>query len=125
MDQYLLNIRTHQLINLTKTPTVWDEHGLFSPDGKKIIFMSAYPYRDDPKSSEVLSIKTEFMLMDSDGSHSTQLTHFKARGYPESGKGIASNPVWSPDGRSAALRRLVFPDFEDWVIQFKGPCGRK
>jgi Tol biopolymer transport system component len=126
MDQYVLNIRTRQLINLTNTPAVWDEHGLFSPDGKKIIFMSAYPYRDDRNSSGVLTLKTEFMLMDTDGSHLTQLTHFRARGYPESNKrGVAANPVWNPDGRSAALRVLLFPDYEDWMVEFEGPCGRQ
>jgi Tol biopolymer transport system component len=125
MDQYILNIRTHRLTNLTNSPTVWDEHGYFSPDGQTIIFMSAYPYRDDPKSSEILSIKTEFMLMNSDGSDLTQLTHFKTKGFPESKSGaIAANPVWYPDGRSAALRGLVFPDYEDWTIVFAGACGR-
>jgi len=126
MDQYILNIRTRRLTNLTNSATVWDEHGYLSPDGQKILFMSAYPYRDDPRSSQLLSIKTEFMLMDSDGSHLTQLTHFRGRGYPESNKrGIAANPVWDPDGRSAALRMLVFPDYVDWVVRFEGPCGRQ
>src|SRR5580765_4921296 len=57
MDQYVLNIRTRRLVNLTNSPAVWDEHGVFSPDGDKVGFMSAYPYRSDPKASTVLSIK--------------------------------------------------------------------
>jgi Tol biopolymer transport system component len=103
---------------------VWDEHGRFSPNGEKIIFMSAYPYRSDPKASRVLTIRTEFMLMNNDGSNLTQLTHFRSKGYSESDKGgIAANPEWHPDGRSAALRTLFFPDYVDWTITFQGACG--
>ena len=111
MDQYILNIRTGKLINLTNSPTVWDEHGVFSPDGEKIIFMSAYPYRSDPKSSKALSIKTEFMAMNKDGSNLMQLTHFRQSGYPEYSEkgGIAATAEWSPDGGSAYLSRLFFP----------------
>ena len=123
MDQYILNIRTNKLTNLTSSPTVWDEHGRFSPDGKKIIFMSAHPYRDDAKASKVLSIKTEFMLMNSDGTGLVQLTRFKQPGFPESGEGIAASPDWSPDGRSANLRQLFFPKYLYWDVEFEGPCG--
>jgi hypothetical protein len=113
------------LENLTRTPTVWDEHGILSPDGEKIIFMSAYPYRADAKASKVLSIKTEFMLMNKDGSGLVQLTHFRESGYPEysSKGGIAATPEWSHDGRSALLTRLFFPDYEYWTAIFQGACG--
>jgi Tol biopolymer transport system component len=126
MDQFILNIDTGRLDNLTRTPTVWDEHGLLSPDGEKIIFMSAYPYREDPKASKVLSIKTEFMLLNRDGSGLTQLTHFREPGYPEysSKGGIAATPGWGYDGRSAHLSRLFFPNYEYWDVIFRGPCGR-
>ena len=125
MDQYVLNTRTGALTNLTKSPDVWDEHGRFSPDGEKIIFMSAHPYRDDPRSSGVLTIKTEFMLMDRGGGNLTQLTRFRTPGHPEySAKGgIAANPEWHVDGRSATLRRLFFPEYEDWTVTFHGACG--
>jgi hypothetical protein len=124
MDLYILNIQNGDLVNLTKSPTVWDEHGVFSPDGRKILFMSAYPYRDDPKASKILSIKTEFMLMDRDGSNIVQLTHYKERGYPEFGDGIAATALWSHDGQSASFARLVFPDYEFWDLEFRGRCGR-
>lgn len=123
MDQYILNIETGELTNLTNSPEVWDEHGYFSPDGEKIIFMSAYPYRANRSSSRVLSIKTEFMLMNKDGSGLTQLTRFREPGSPES-SGIAANPAWSHDGRSANLAALFFPDYEYWDVVFEGPCGK-
>ncbi len=124
MDQYLLNIKTGRLKNLTNSPTVWDEHGMFSPNGKKIFFMSAYPYRSDANASKVLTIKTEFMLMNSDGSNLRQLTHFKTPGYEESSDGIAANGVWSPDGKTLSLRQLFFPNYQDWQLAFSGACGK-
>lgn len=125
MDQYILNIRTGELKNLTNSPTTWDEHGVFSPDGNWIIYMSAYPYRNDVKASKVLSIRTEFMLMDKDGRNITQLTRFRQRGSPEYGEGIAANAEWSPDGRSASLTQLFFPKYQFWDLVFQGPCGNQ
>ena len=126
MDQYILNIDTGELTNLTNSPKVWDEHGLFSPDGEKIIFMSAHPYRDKPLTSTIFFIKTEFMLMNKDGSGLTRLTHFMEPGYPEySRRGIAGAPEWDHDGQTVNLSRLFFPDFEYWDLVFEGPCGRR
>ncbi len=120
MDQYILDVVSGQLTNLTNSPTVWDEHGLFSRDGSRIIFMSAYPYRSDPNSSKVLTVRTEFMLMNGDGSGLTQLTHFLVPAYPESSPshGMAACPEWRPDGRSANLSRLNFPNYEYWDVLF-------
>jgi len=83
-DQWALDIETGALRQLTSTPTVRDEHGVFSADGRKISFMSSYPYRNEKDSYKVSNLKTEFMLMDADGSHLQQLTHFNEPGYPES-----------------------------------------
>ena len=123
MDQYILNVLTGKLTDLTNSPKVWDEHGIFSPSGQKVLFMSAYPYRDSADASKITSIKTEFMLMNRDGSNLTQLTHFRTDGYPESSKGIAANGEWSLDGTSVNLRQLVFPNYVDWTLQFEGACG--
>jgi Tol biopolymer transport system component len=127
MDQYILNIATGKLTNLTNSTDVWDEHGVFSPDGEKILFMSAYPYRSDPKASKVMSIKTEFMLMDRDGANLTQLTHYRTPGYAEYSTkgGIAAVGEWAPDGRSINLARLFFPNYEYWEITFQGACGMR
>lgn len=70
--------------NLTNSPTVWNEHGVYSSDGTKISFMSSYTYRSESGSNKLTSLKTEFMLMDSDGSHLQQITHFNVPGYAES-----------------------------------------
>lgn len=124
-DQYILDIYTGKVVNLTNSPKVWDEHGLFSPDGKKIIFMSSYPYRHEKNTYKVIGIKTEFMLMNTDGSGLQQLTHFMTKGYPESSKGMAAVGMFGPDGQTVYATTLIFPDYEYWIIKFKGNCGNR
>jgi Tol biopolymer transport system component len=126
MDIYTLNVKTGELRNLTNSPTVWDEHGIWSPDGKKVLFMSAHPYRNDPGASKILSIRTEFMLLDVETGDLTQLTRFRQKGSPEyADAGTAANGSWSPDGRSVSLKRLYFPKYEYWQVEFSGPCGNE
>ena len=129
-DQFALDTVTGQVTNLNNSPSVWDEHGLYSPDGKKVIFMSSYPYRDEPRSNKVASLKTEFMLMDSDGSHLQQITHFNMPGYPESepGRTIAAVAGFSEDGSvlfaMVMSRKKAFTK-TNWIIRFDGPCGNR
>ncbi|MBV8905736.1 MAG: PD40 domain-containing protein [Acidobacteriia bacterium] len=127
MDQFILNITNGHVVNLTNSPTIWDEHGLFSPDGKKIVFMSSYPFQSNPLSDSVLFLKTEFMLMDSDGSHLEQLTHFNYAGYPESnppGQGsVAAVAAFTPDSRHVSALNLFFPEYQSWSMVFHGSCS--
>ncbi|HYI93487.1 MAG TPA: ricin-type beta-trefoil lectin domain protein [Bryobacteraceae bacterium] len=125
-DQYILDITTGQMTNLTNSPTIWDEHGRFSPDGKKIIFMSSYGYRAEPTMSKTLNLKTEFMMMDGDGTNLRQVSHFNVPGYAESSTAgsVAANGEWSPDGSTFSGLNLFFPKYKSWEIQFNGNCGR-
>lgn len=134
MDQFVLDIQTGRLRNLTNSPGIWDEHGFFSPDGKKVFFMSSWPYKDEPQSHKTLSLKTEFMLMNADGSGLQQVTYFNVPGYPESNTrpgatrgqwSVAAIGVWAPDGRSISALNLFFPEYDAWDILFDGPCGRR
>jgi Tol biopolymer transport system component len=124
-DQYILDIVSGKITNLTRSPVLWDEHGVFSPDGEKIFFMSSYPYRSNPWNSNVLFLKTEFMMMDKDGSNLRQISHFNQPGYPEfSYQGsVASNGTWNPDGKSISALNLFFPNVKGWDITFAGSCG--
>ena len=124
-DQYVLDIDTGVMTNLTNSPAVWDEHGVFSPDGGKILFMSSYPYRSEPNSSTMLGLKTEFMIMDKDGSNMRQLTHFNVPGYRESSYSgsVAAIGEWSPDGTSISVLNLFFPKYKSWEIEFNANCG--
>jgi len=122
-DQYILNINTDEVTNLTNSPQVWDEHGVYSATGNKILMMSSYPYRDDSTSYRTLSIKTEFMIMDSDGSNLEQLTHFREPGFSEYHEGIASTGHWNEDGTKIFAYSLEFPNYHSWVIEHQGTCG--
>jgi hypothetical protein len=129
-DQFILDIYTGRLKNLTNSPRVWDEHGLFSPDGKKIVWMSSYPYRNQPNSWKILGLKTEFMMMNSDGTDVRQLTHLQVPGYRESphkDSGCAAVACFNQDGTeilgSQMLLGKKFPDGAYWKIKFSGPCG--
>jgi len=125
-DQWSLDVTTGELKNLTNSPAVWDEHGVYSPNGRKITFMSSYPYRDQPSAYKTLFLKTEFMLMDSNGGPLQQLTHFNVPGYPESqsGRTIAAVAQFFGDG-SQMFGTVMGPDFTktNWIITFKGRCG--
>jgi hypothetical protein len=126
-DQWSLDIYSGALHNLTpNTPKVWDEHGLFSQSGKKISFMSSYPYRDEPDSYHTFSLKTEFMLMDADGGHLQQLTHFNVPGYPESqDRRTVAAVAWSIGDGSQLYAIVMGPEFisTSWMITFAGRCG--
>jgi hypothetical protein len=125
-DQWALDIYTGQLTQLMNTPKVWDEHGLYSPDGKRVVYMSNYHYSlAEPESYRVWSLKTEFMLVNSDGSGLQLLTHFNEPGYPESQTvgTIAAVAQW---GEAGTLQTTVMgPNFSktNWLIRFQGPCG--
>ena len=127
-DQFILDVVSGKMTNLTKSPNIWDEHGVFSPDGEKILFMSSYPYRSEPLASTVLFLKTEFMIMDKDGSNMRQLTRFNEPGFTESnrnGTTVAAVGGWSADGSMLSVINLVFPKYEHWEIQFEGNCGSR
>jgi len=85
---------------LTKRPE--DEYGpVFSPDGKKILFVS------EERGSR------DIWVMDRDGSHKTRLTK---------DKGIEQHPAWSPDGKKIVYSALPrdADNFDLWVMEADG-----
>ncbi|HLX64292.1 MAG TPA: malectin domain-containing carbohydrate-binding protein [Planctomycetota bacterium] len=121
VDQYILNVKTGALKNLTNTQEEWDEHGVFLPDGKQVLFMSSHPYRNDPNAWKTLSLKTEFMIVNVDGTGLRQLTHYNVPGYAESfpkGKGaVAACGMINADGKKIVATSLRFPDYDWWEIE--------
>ena len=89
--------------------------------------MSAYPYRSNPWASSVFFLKTEFMVMDKDGSNLRQISHFNEPGYSEFSfwGSVAANGVWSLDGTALNVLALNFPNYKSWDITFPGSCGGK
>ncbi|MEO7274792.1 MAG: hypothetical protein ABIX28_07025 [Vicinamibacterales bacterium] len=126
-DQFSLDIVTGEVRNLTKSPKVWDEHGVYSPTGRKITFMSSYPFREKKDSFGVLGLKTEFMMMDADGGRLQQLTHFNTPGYPEyqAGGAVAAVTGFVDDGEHlfATVMSSGFGK-TNWTITFAGQCDR-
>jgi Tol biopolymer transport system component len=99
-DIYRFDINTERLTNLTGTPREWDEHALISPDGSKIIWMSS---RDIAGSSLSLTgVKTDYWMMNVDGSNKVRLTYFNDPTAPEYLKTnllVAADSAWGPDGK--------------------------
>ncbi|MFN0062047.1 MAG: TolB family protein [Myxococcaceae bacterium] len=126
-DQWSIDVFTGELQNLTQTPTAWDEHGLYSADGKKVVFMSSYPFMNWPVNPNTyLNLRTEFMLINSDGSGLQQLTHFNESGYPEfQGGGNVVAAVAGFTAPDTLFGTVMGENFSktNWRIQFNGPCG--
>jgi len=75
-DIYTSNLDGSDLKNLINSPDTWDEHGLYSPNGKYFTFMSS---RIDKfwraNKSKPLDLATELYIMDTKTNKTTQLTH--------------------------------------------------
>lgn len=127
-DLYLYDLGTQELKNLTDSPNEWDEHGQISPDGTKILWMSSRGY---PLSARAAEVKTDYWVMNLDGSSKKQLTFFndpKSSQYIQGGV-TAGDCSWSPEGTRLAAYliedatqnrgRIVMIDL-DW-----GESGRR
>jgi uncharacterized protein (TIGR03437 family) len=95
LDIYVFTPATQTLVNLTNTPTDWDEHADLSPDGTHILWGSSTGIQLVSGDS-----KLDYWIMDTDGSNKRRLTWFNATGFPESQASpvAPSTSSWSPDG---------------------------
>lgn len=122
-DIYAYNVATGDLRDLTNAPDEWDEHAQLSPSGRKIVWMTN---RDLPKQRTPYGVRSDYWIMNSDGSDPMRLTYFNTPGSPEYIEGgiTAADSSWGPDGR-----QLVATLIEDTrteasrivVIQFRDP----
>lgn len=115
-DIYEMDLSTQELAKLTWSPNDWDEHAQYSPDGKRIAWMSSAGFDIDFKSIEGHEWKkylvTELWIMDADGLNKQRLTYFNEPGYPEYMDGsrcVVSDISWSPDGE----RIIALVAYED------------
>lgn len=77
----------------------WDEHAHFTPSGKQIVWMSSMGIEQGALTQ--LSLKTDYWIMDADGSNKRRLTYFNDRGsvYYVKVRAIASDLAIAGDGK--------------------------
>ena len=112
LDIYEMEVATGKVRQLTDdSRKVWNEHAHYSPDGKKIVWMSSKGLRFEGKP---FFLQTEFWMMNRDGSGKRQLTWLNTPGHPHHlGKkfAVAADSDWSPDGkRLIGLALTHMPD---------------
>ena len=90
-DLYQYNLQTRKLEKLTTSDL--NEHGIYSPDGKRIAYMSSTGNNNKG---------TDWWLMNADGSCKKRLTFFNQPGHQQykGRKIISADLSWRPDGRS-------------------------
>ena len=98
IDIYSYNLTTGVLTNLTNSPNNWDEFATAMPNSNKIVWMTgAY--------SLISGLKTDYWMMDADGSNKVQLTFFNDSEAPSWALGFGVSCAkfnWSPDGTQMA-----------------------
>lgn len=100
LDIYETNLSTLKTVNLTNSPGVWDEHAHLAPDGKKIVWVSSQGYDFTPRANYGATLKTDFWLMNADGSDKQQITFFNTPGSPEytGNRVIVADNSWNARG---------------------------
>ncbi|NNL77445.1 MAG: hypothetical protein HKO68_14010 [Desulfobacterales bacterium] len=103
LEIYEMNVDSGAFKRLTQHSVyTWDEHAHYSPDGKKIIWMSSRGLRFSVKPFD---LETEFWIMNRDGSVQQQLTWFHTPRHPHFLRkpfAVAADFDWSPDGSQIA-----------------------
>jgi len=76
LDIYTMNITTQTLSRLTTEESEWDEHAHFTSDGSKIVWMSSHGFEMNTQRNWWDYLKTEYWIMQVDGSQKTQLSFY-------------------------------------------------
>jgi Tol biopolymer transport system component len=104
LDLWEYDLRTGDVRNLTNSPTQYDEHARYSPDGTTIAWGSSQGIPSYRTTLPTL-VSDAYVMRADGGGTPVRLTHFNAPGYPESTplqSGIWPT-AWSPDGRQIVV----------------------
>jgi hypothetical protein len=103
----------------------WNEHAQVSPDGSRIVWISSAGIDQDLSKANKGVIKTDYWMMNADGSNKHRLTYFNEPGAPEYRpfENIASDLSWSPNGR-AIVAYVQLRQTGDKVDDFPGSILR-
>ena len=107
IDICTLDLKTGRFSNLTESFADWDEHAHYSPDGKRICWMSSTGYKVTPDARKWRTVKTDLRtdlwMMAADGKNKRRLTFFNEKGHPEYMEhAVVADNTWLPDGRTVA-----------------------
>jgi Tol biopolymer transport system component len=76
-DIYTYNLKTRELKCLTdRNLKQWDEHAHFTPDGKRIVWMSSMGNPQAAWRLNQITVKTDFWIMNADGTNKHQISFF-------------------------------------------------
>lgn len=107
LDLFEYDLDTGATRNLTNSPTSYDEHARYSPDGAWIIWGSGDGVQGVGREATFWS---EVNLMRRDGTERRRMTGSHTEGVAEYCGGCGSWPTtWSPDGRQALFAQQMFP----------------
>lgn len=105
LDIYELSLETKELKRLTESSSDWDEHAHYSPDGKRIAWISSSGFNIQYGSVRGHAWKkdliAELWIMDADGSNKRRVTYFNEPGHPEymGARTVVADTAWSSDGK--------------------------
>jgi Tol biopolymer transport system component len=98
-DEFMMDLATGDLQDLTNTPGYWNEHGQISPDGARIAWVTN---RAERKRA------LDLWLMNTDGSDPREIVNFHQPGTPVYSAGIGpGDSSWSPDGKYLAVYNIT------------------
>jgi hypothetical protein len=80
MDVYSYEMASGDLVNLSDSPDVWDEHAQVTPDGSKIYWISS---QDIQLQRDYFVPYTDVWRMNPDGSNKERVTYFNEPAAPE------------------------------------------
>jgi len=118
MDIYTFNYLSGELVQLTNTFQVWDEHAHYSPDGSKIVWISSV--NDFDPSDWRGTMKTEYFIMDSNSANKTQLTFFNTPDHPHhsifnGARVICADSAWNAEGNK--IMASIAVDDQPYIIE--------
>ena len=103
-DIYSLELSTGKTQRLTFSGRYWDEHAHYSPDGKKIVWITQKWVKE--KRGD---IGNELSIMNADGTGKKRLTYFNvpgSNGYTGY-QTICGDSSWGPDGKRIVFFRIL------------------
>ena len=121
-DIYTLEIATGKLTALTDSG--YNEHAQYSPDGRKIVWMSTNGNLAPEEVSEIGY--TDWWVMNADGSEKQRLTYFNQEGHPHFvvWGTVAADYAWLPDSNgfigyyfTFSLEVLLRGEFREVIVR--------